>query len=124
MRRFVICDFTCNRKPAMVGFLSQGYYPSSPHEPRFALAEDVVEFFHLMYMKGLSSKQTFCHALQRFVECRTDIEVLHPTYPVFNIGSSHLSTIPGNILCLACRCERELEPHATKLIFISCIDVP
>ena len=27
-------------------------------------------------------------------------------------------------LALDAKCERELEPHATKLIFISCVDVP
>ena len=70
MMRFTMCEEDCSHKNGMASFLSQGYYPSSPKWPQFAFAIDIFQFFHLIHMKGPSSKQGFCLALQIFVESR------------------------------------------------------
>ena len=70
MMRFTVCRDDCSYGNAMPGFVSRGYYPSSPKRPKFAFSIDIFHFFHLIHMKGPSSKQGFCTALQTFVESR------------------------------------------------------
>ena len=70
MKEFVICEEDCPLQKGMVGFLSQRYYPSSPKRPQFAFHTDIFVLFHLIHMKGPSSKQGFCTALQVFLEMR------------------------------------------------------
>lgn len=65
---FIVCKDDCRYKKGMPGFLSQGYYPSSPKQPRFAFATHLFLVFHLLRMKGPSSKQGFCTALQSYFE--------------------------------------------------------
>ena len=71
MIKFSTCETCCPRRKAMIDVLSKGYFPSSPVRTSFVIAEDVIRFFHLMYMKGPSSKHTFCHAFQQFVKFKT-----------------------------------------------------
>ncbi len=72
--KFTICETNCPYKDSMLGFLSQGYYPSSPKRPKYAFAIDVFELFHLIHMNGPSSKQGFCTAFQLFVESRKTLQ--------------------------------------------------
>lgn len=65
---FTECEEDCPYRKGMPGILSQGYYPSSPKEPKFAIATDIFQFFHLLHMKSASSKQGFCNALQTYLE--------------------------------------------------------
>ena len=78
MMKFEKCDSSCFRSKAMWGFISLGFYPSSPVAPKFAFKEDIITFFHFMHMFGPSSKLTYCHALQQFIKLRTPASVLVP----------------------------------------------
>jgi len=68
MMTFIVCKDDCPYKKGMPGFLSQGYYPSSSKEPRFAFATNLFLFFHLLHMRFPSSKQGFCTTLQTYFE--------------------------------------------------------
>jgi hypothetical protein len=62
----------------MLGFLSLGYYPSSPVIPKFAIKENVLILFHFMYMHGPSSKHTYCHGLKSLLKYNTDPKITIP----------------------------------------------
>jgi hypothetical protein len=72
---FAYCNDTCSYRPAMLGFLSQGYYPSAPKRPKFAISQDILHFFHDMYVQGTTSKQAFCSALEALVRRKGDFKV-------------------------------------------------
>jgi hypothetical protein len=71
-QKFMMCDNNCFRRHGFLDFISKGYFPSSAVKPKFALKINVIELFHEMYMKGPSSKQTFCYALQRLLQKQTE----------------------------------------------------
>jgi hypothetical protein len=62
----------------MLGFLSLGYYPSSPVIPKFAIKENILILFHFMYMRGPSSKHTYCHGLKSLLKYNTDPKITIP----------------------------------------------
>src|SRR5947207_14843116 len=70
MMRFIVCKDDCRYKNGMPGFVSQGYYPSSPKRPEFAFATDLILVFHLIHMRGPSSSQRFSTALQKYFKMR------------------------------------------------------
>ena len=80
MIEFQVCSSDCPLSSGKLGFISLNYYPSTPVRPRFALHENVLSFFNEMYMRGPSSKYVFAHALQFFVQKRTDFKVI-PLFP-------------------------------------------
>ena len=95
--RFVVCKEDCQYKNGMPGFVSQGYYPSSPKRPEFAFATDLFLVFHLIHMRGPSSKQGFCTALQMYFEMRKSphengCEVLEQLLDMSNRRSLQTST--------------------------------
>ena len=97
MMRFIVCKDDCRYKNGMPGFVSQGYYPSSPKRPEFAFATDLFLVFHLIHMRGPSSKQGFCTALQKYFEMRKSphengCEVLEQLLDMSNRRSLQTST--------------------------------
>jgi len=70
---FKVCHEDCPFKNGMPGFLSQGFYPSSPKQPQFAISTNILLFFHLLHMKSPSSKQGFCTAIQTYLELLKDL---------------------------------------------------
>ena len=76
MFAFLICDPACPRAKAMVGFISCGYYPSSPIFPQFAIHEPVIKFFNKMFMKGPCSRPAFVHALKEAIGDSVDTDAL------------------------------------------------
>src|SRR5579862_4994956 len=61
---FEHCSNNCPSQPAMLGFLSKGYYPSAPKRPNFAISEDILHFYHDMFTHGSVSKMAFCIAIE------------------------------------------------------------
>ena len=112
MMRFIICKDDCRYKNGMPGFLSQGYYPSSPKRPQFAFATNLFIVFHLIHMNGPSSKQGFCAALQIYFELlknlpRNECEVLEQLLDMSNRRSLQTSmTISLEYIPPGKRCNR------------------
>jgi hypothetical protein len=97
MMRFTVCKDDCPYKNGMPGFVSQGYYPSSPKRPEFAFGTDLFLAFHLLHMGGPSSKQGFCTMLQKYFEIRKSphengCEVLEQLLDMSNHRSLQTST--------------------------------
>jgi hypothetical protein len=97
MMSFIVCNDDCPYKNGMPGILSRGYYPSSPKRPEFAFATDIFLVFHLIHMKGPSSKQGFCTALQTYFELRKSplengCEVLKQLFDMSNCRFLQAST--------------------------------
>src|SRR5271167_4576081 len=106
MIRFIICKDDCRYKNGMPGFVSQGYYPSSPKRPEFAIATHIFLVFHLIHMKGPSSKQGFCTALQTYFEMQkgaheNGCEALDQLLDMLTSGPfKHLQQFPWSISSL------------------------
>lgn len=73
--KFQICEHDCPLRNDMLDFIDKGYYPSSPIRPHFAFHKDVIFLFHRMYMRGVSSKQVYAHAIRDLVQAKSDAEV-------------------------------------------------
>ena len=95
--RFIVCKDDCPYKNGMPGFLSQGYYPSSPKRPEFAFSTRLFLVFHVIHMRGPSSKQGFCTGLQTYFELlksplENGCEVLEQLFDMSNYRSLVTST--------------------------------
>lgn len=65
---FDIYDPSCPSKDAILGFLSQGYFPSSPKKPEYAIEKNIIDFFYEMNMTGTCSKQVFYQTLHPYLQ--------------------------------------------------------
>jgi hypothetical protein len=72
---FEICEKNCPVHNGMLGFISKGFYPSSPVRPKFAFHNDVLDLFHEMYMRGPSSKHVYARAIRAIIQKKSSIEV-------------------------------------------------
>jgi hypothetical protein len=90
-KRFTVCNDDCPEKDAFPGFISKGYYPTTPKKPNNALHVDVIEFFHLMYMKGPSSKQVYVQALRSFCLARHNLKDI--------VEDSDITSEPSHMVC-------------------------
>lgn len=72
---FWICGDECERHAAWLGLTSRGFYPSTPRRPNYVISEDIFYFFHSLHMRGPSSKQSYCAALETFLRKKTRIPV-------------------------------------------------
>jgi hypothetical protein len=97
MMRFIVCKDDCPYKNGMPGFLSKGYYPSSPKRPEFAFSTRLFLVFHVIHMRSPSSKQGFCTGLQTYFELlksplENGCEVLEQLFDMSNHRSLVTST--------------------------------
>ena len=76
MRQFEICATDCSRHSGMLGFVTKGFYPSSPRKPQFAVHQNVIEMYNHMEKLGPSSKQVYIGAMLIFLQRRTAFQVL------------------------------------------------
>lgn len=72
---FQVCSNDCPFFLGKLGFISKGYYPSSPVRPQFALHEDVLVLFYKMQMSGPCSKYSYCLAIQSLVQNKIEMKV-------------------------------------------------
>ena len=75
---FDICSNDCPLRNGMLGFISKGYYPSSPLRPRFAIHNDILFLFNEMYMRGPSSKHVYAMSIRSLVQSKTEEQVIFP----------------------------------------------
>jgi hypothetical protein len=64
---FQHCSDGCSSQSAMSGFLSEGFYPSAPKRPKFAISEDILHLYHDMITHGPTSKIAFCIAIETLI---------------------------------------------------------
>jgi hypothetical protein len=70
-----MCSQDCHLQSGMLGFITKGFYPSSPVRPQFAFYEDIMRFFYGMFTRGTCSKPVFIGSLRSLLQAKTDIEV-------------------------------------------------
>ena len=72
---FWVCEESCPRRPAWLGLMGRGFYPSTPISPKYVFHNYVFDLFHNMYMNGPSAKQVYCQALQSFIQRVATVDV-------------------------------------------------
>jgi hypothetical protein len=61
-------------KDTFPGFISKGYYPITSKKSNNTIYTDIIEFFHLIYIKDPSSKQIYIQILHSFYLIRYNLK--------------------------------------------------